>query len=106
AVLLELDADVLLSARLFSTRTAAALASLPARAVDREIQRFLASSAGKGPQGDGIARQIRLAYRKALHRVDGLFGALLDRMAALALPKDTLVIVLSDHGEALGERPD
>ena len=54
--------------------------------------------------GDSVAKTAREAYRKNLSRLDGLFGALLDRIAAAGLPNDTVTIVFSDHGDALGER--
>jgi arylsulfatase A-like enzyme len=42
-------------------------------------------------------------YDGELRKVDGLFGDLLDDLAQRGLRDDTLVIVVADHGELLGE---
>ena len=49
-------------------------------------------------------RAARQAYYGALSYVDDHVGALLDTLAQLRLADDTMVILLSDHGEMLGER--
>ncbi|MBX7084383.1 MAG: sulfatase-like hydrolase/transferase, partial [Nannocystaceae bacterium] len=43
------------------------------------------------------------AYRRSLAYLDGQFGALLDGLAALEHARDTLVVVVGDHGEGLGD---
>ena len=98
------DAPDIIAARLFSARASTATDGLEALDVARSLSRRLASPWGAGPAGDELAAKARDAYRTNLARVDRLFGALLDRIAATDLPTDTITIVFSDHGEALGER--
>ena len=45
---------------------------------------------------------INWRYRVAARQVDAEFGRLLDGLARHRLEKDTIVVFLSDHGEALG----
>jgi arylsulfatase A-like enzyme len=52
---------------------------------------------------DDELRQIGLMYDSAVAFADSEVGRLLDRLAALGLRGRTVVIVTSDHGEALGE---
>lgn len=48
--------------------------------------------------------RARTAYYGLVTRMDGLIGQLLDRLEALGLAEDTLVIYTSDHGDQIGER--
>ncbi len=48
-------------------------------------------------------RTIRLMYDSAVAYADAKVREILDRLEALGLDDDTMVIVTSDHGEALGE---
>ncbi len=43
------------------------------------------------------------AYRRSLAYLDGQFGALLDGLAAGGHAHDTLIVVVGDHGEGLGD---
>jgi choline-sulfatase len=49
-------------------------------------------------------RAARHAYYGAVSYVDDQFGSVLDALAAARLAEDTIVILLADHGEMLGER--
>lgn len=46
---------------------------------------------------------VRAAYRGEVHSVDELVGRLLDELERTGIQNETLIIVTSDHGEALGE---
>jgi arylsulfatase A-like enzyme len=46
---------------------------------------------------------VALAYDAEIHFADAELGRLLDRLRALGLYDDTLVVVTADHGELLGE---
>ncbi len=48
-------------------------------------------------------RLVSLMYDSAVASTDDAVGQLLDRLANLGLADNTLVVVTSDHGEALGE---
>ncbi|MFT4189267.1 MAG: choline-sulfatase [Aeromicrobium sp.] len=49
-------------------------------------------------------RRARRAYYASVSYVDENVGRILDRLDALGLREDTVVIVTSDHGDLLGER--
>ena len=49
-------------------------------------------------------RAARHAYYGAVSYVDDQFGSVLDALAQARLAEDTIVIVLADHGDMLGER--
>lgn len=49
-------------------------------------------------------RAARHAYYGAVSYVDDQFGSVLDTLAQARLADDTIVIVLADHGDMLGER--
>lgn len=51
----------------------------------------------------GEIEQARRLYDGEVRYVDAEIGRLLDRVAALGLAPGTIVVVASDHGEALGE---
>jgi arylsulfatase A-like enzyme len=48
-------------------------------------------------------RTVSLMYDSAVATVDAEVGALLDHLDGLGLAENTIVVVTSDHGEALGE---
>lgn len=50
--------------------------------------------------------EIRSAYRKAVREMDGQFGDVLAILEQRGLLKNALVVVLSDHGEAMGKPED
>lgn len=52
---------------------------------------------------DNDLATIRLMYSSAVAYADSKVGAILDRLAELGIDDRTMVIVTSDHGEALGE---
>jgi arylsulfatase A-like enzyme len=65
---------------------------------------LLARNYGGGkPLQENELEQLRNLYRGALLRTDRITEALLGLVDAHSAPADTLVFVLSDHGENLGE---
>ena len=52
---------------------------------------------------DPLARRIRDRYDAGVHHADAVFGELLAALDERGAADDTLVILLSDHGEAFGE---
>ncbi|MEQ8763263.1 MAG: sulfatase [Planctomycetota bacterium] len=55
------------------------------------------------PISDAEGRQLRHGYLAATSFVDAQIGKLLDKLDALELTEDTIVVILSDHGFKLGE---
>ncbi|WP_413737384.1 choline-sulfatase [Sodalis sp. RH21] len=53
---------------------------------------------------DGQIRRARHAYYGAVSYVDDQFGLVRDTLDATGLADDTIIILISDHGEMLGER--
>ncbi|MCL2896906.1 choline-sulfatase [Brenneria tiliae] len=53
---------------------------------------------------DEQVRRARHAYYGAVSYVDDQFGAVLATLEETGLAEDTIVLVISDHGEMLGER--
>jgi len=53
---------------------------------------------------DAEADRARTAYYALVRRMDLHVGQVLDRLAALGLDDDTLVVYASDHGDQLGKR--
>ena len=49
------------------------------------------------------AQRFRALYTAEIHHLDRVVGRFLDRLEALGLADDTLLIVTSDHGEQFGE---
>jgi len=56
-----------------------------------------------GPLTDDENRMVRLMYHSAVAYADTKVGAILDRLVELGIDDRTMVILTSDHGEALGE---
>jgi choline-sulfatase len=56
------------------------------------------------PITEAQIRAARHAYYGAVSYVDDQFGSVLDALAQARLAEDTIVIVLADHGDMLGER--
>ena len=57
------------------------------------------------PQTDeAYARQLRLAYAAATTYVDAQVGKVLNAFARLGLDENTIVVIWSDHGFALGHQ--
>lgn len=57
---------------------------------------------GTSPEGEDLAI-LRGVYDAAISEMDDATGALLDRMRDEGLLDDTLVVLVADHGELLGE---
>ena len=53
---------------------------------------------------DEVTLRARAAYYGNVRLIDRMAGRIVDRLEALGLAADTLVIYASDHGEQLGER--
>jgi arylsulfatase A-like enzyme len=56
-----------------------------------------------GPMPKAEGDQLRHGYLAAISFVDGLVGQLLDKLSALDLDKNTVVVVWGDHGFKLGD---
>jgi arylsulfatase A-like enzyme len=56
-----------------------------------------------GPMPKAEGEQLRHGYLAAISFVDGLVGQLLDKLSALDLDKNTVVVVWGDHGFKLGD---
>ena len=54
----------------------------------------------------GTPPEYRAAYRRALEEVDGQFDAVMQLLAKKGVLDNALVVLLSDHGEALGADTD
>ncbi|MEE2673028.1 MAG: sulfatase [Myxococcota bacterium] len=66
-------------------------------------QRLLALDKRKRPPAPKQVDNLRALYDENLAEGDAMFGALFEGLASRGLLEDTLVIVLSDHGEAFLE---
>jgi len=68
--------------------------------------RWLFESHGMGDVEltDDMVRDARHAYYGMIEAIDDKYGRLLQVLEASGLRDDTIVIVISDHGEMLGER--
>lgn len=56
-----------------------------------------------GPMPKAVGDKLRHGYLAAISYVDGLIGQLLDKLSALDLDKNTVVVVWGDHGFKLGD---
>ena len=56
------------------------------------------------PPTEAQVRAARRAYYGAVSYVDDHVGRVLDTLAQVGMAEDTIVVLLSDHGEMLGER--
>ncbi|WP_231993296.1 choline-sulfatase [Mitsuaria sp. 7] len=63
-----------------------------------------ASLADVQPASEAQVRNARRGYYGAISYVDDQFGRLLDTLEATGQREDTIVVVISDHGDMLGER--
>ncbi len=72
--------------------------------VDEEVYRPVSS--GARTLTDAQAAYASALYDDALWQADGQVGQVLDRLDELGLADDTLVVITSDHGEALGDFDD
>jgi len=70
-----------------------------------DAENHIYGEVNKGKRGltDEEARYLRALYADALWEADAHMGRILDKLRATGLDKKTLVIVTSDHGEALGD---
>jgi iduronate 2-sulfatase len=57
----------------------------------------------KGPVADSVAVSLLHGYYACVSYVDQLFGNLLDALKKEGLDKNTIIVVLGDHGFTLGE---
>ncbi|MDG1048658.1 MAG: sulfatase [Planctomycetota bacterium] len=67
-------------------------------ALDGLIERVMVT----GEPGGDVGRGVRTLHQKAVTRLDGEVGVLLDGLQARGLLEDALVVITSDHGEAFG----
>ena len=70
------------------------------RLIDTLKERIMGS---EDPVPEDLVRTVIDQYDTALANADEAVGALVDRLAAMGLADETLVVVTSDHGEAFGE---
>lgn len=79
--------------------------ALPFEAADPHSQRIrtLSETDETRPSIDQI-RAARRAYYGAISYVDDQFGRLRRTLRATGLAEDTIIVILSDHGEMLGDR--
>lgn len=76
---------------------------LPRRAIDRMR---VSSEFGSAEVRAGARATMRRAYQGEVRFADALVGRLLASIDALDLASNTVVVVLSDHGEELFDRPE
>lgn len=74
---------------------------LPAR---WQVAAILTHNAGRGAISDADLLRMRAHYLATIHGLDALVAGLLAELEALGLDRDTLVVLLADHGEQFGER--
>jgi arylsulfatase A-like enzyme len=74
---------------------------LPAR---WQVAAILTHNAGRGVISDADLLRMRAQYLATLYELDARIAELLARLEALGLDRDTLVVLLADHGEQFGER--
>lgn len=70
---------------------------------DRFVAREPGSDEWRGPLTDDEKALVRAMYDSAVAYADDAVGQLLDHLDARGLRDRTLVVLVSDHGEALGE---
>ena len=78
--------------------------NIPKRALTTwgELRQYSGTPA-KGPLSDEMALKLIHGYHAAMSFTDAQIGRVLDEMKALGLDKNTIVILLGDHGWSLGE---
>lgn len=74
-------------------------AQYPARTLDALIARVMIDGDPPGELGELVVEQ----YDRAIRNLDAQLGRLFERLEALDLYDDTLIVVTSDHGEYFGE---
>ena len=74
-------------------------AQYPAHTLDALISRVMIDGDPPGELGELVVEQ----YDRAIRNLDAQLGRLLQRLEALDLYDDTLIVVTSDHGEYFGE---
>ena len=80
------------------------LPALPATSPDHPWLAWWRGNRGIEDTRPGDVLRARAAYWGLVTRLDILVGKVLDRLEALGLAEDTLVVYSSDHGDQLGER--
>jgi choline-sulfatase len=77
----------------------------PREELDSHSQRlFDHIGVAEAAMDDGAVRVARHAYYAAVSYIDDQVGLLIDALESAQLDENTIVVFLSDHGEALGER--
>lgn len=64
---------------------------------------FVAAITGRLRVSESSRNRMRYLYRRAVRSMDDLLGRLLGRLDAAGLLSDTIVMVVSDHGENFGD---
>ncbi len=74
-------------------------AQYPAHTLDALISRVMIEGEPPGELGELVVEQ----YDRAIRNLDAQLGRLFERLEALDLYDDTLIVITSDHGEYFGE---
>ncbi|MSU88701.1 sulfatase-like hydrolase/transferase [Rhodobacteraceae bacterium 2CG4] len=77
---------------------------IPADACDHPWIAWWRANRGIDDVPDRQSRLARAAYWGLVSTMDEMIGRILDRLRALGLDRDTLVVYASDHGDHAGER--
>ena len=76
----------------------------PTKVLRSALRRFIDGGYLSDPRGrTDVESRFRTAYRSGLAPVDAMLVRTFAALDAARLPRDTIVIVTSDHGEAFGE---
>ncbi|MDP6566286.1 MAG: choline-sulfatase [Alphaproteobacteria bacterium] len=82
-----------------------AVPAMPRVDLDAHSQRlFDHIGVAEAAMSEADVRVARHAYYGAVSYIDDQVGALLDSLQVAGFAEDTIIVFLSDHGEALGER--
>jgi arylsulfatase A-like enzyme len=75
------------------------------RGLERQqrVQRWFERGYARDPEGPAFAAEMRAAYEAGARRLDDALGAYLEAAEARGLLEDTVVVLVSDHGEGFGE---
>jgi arylsulfatase A-like enzyme len=69
----------------------------------RQAQGTLAHNSGRSRFPPRDLDRLRALHTGEVHRLDGVVGRFLDRLAELGLEESTLVVLTADHGDQFGE---
>jgi arylsulfatase A-like enzyme len=99
----ELRRDMLLAFRSEPLAHEAMVVAFGRPAVQGAVIAYDRETFPTAPDRDDTSRRLRDAYRRGLRRTDDLFQRTLERLDAANLNPTTVLVVVTDHGEAFGE---